>query len=184
MSDDTSLEGMSATQRDELAQLAVELSNDPKTRPVFLRLTKHKRPGTSIPELELEDRLAAAVNPLREQITKLTGQNETMAAERNVQGARAAAQRDLKLSNDELEAVENFMVSQHKEGNAFTYEAAHEFLNLQRQTAQPSAPSYKFSAPVLPDKEEMKKSGGFRQHFRNLAHTVVDDLRAGRVKLS
>ena len=50
-----SLEDLSLEQRDELALLAKQLADNPKTRKELLRLTKEVRPDMSIPELEIED---------------------------------------------------------------------------------------------------------------------------------
>lgn len=178
-----SLEGMDPATRDDLARLATELANDPKTRPVFLRLTQHKRPGTVIPELALEDRVASALKPVLEKVSKLEGERATQDAARNVADRRAEARDKLGLDKTEFEALETFMVEQHKSGNAFTHETAHEFLQMRQKTAEPTAPSYRFAAPQLPNKDEMKKHGGFRGFFRSEAHKAVDDIRAGRVKV-
>ncbi len=49
-----SLEDLSYEARDELALLARQLAENPKTRKAFLRLTKEAKPDMPIPELEIE----------------------------------------------------------------------------------------------------------------------------------
>lgn len=57
------LEGKSTEEIEALAQLADSVLSNPKTRGVFQRTLKAANPSLSIPELELEDRVAAAVKP-------------------------------------------------------------------------------------------------------------------------
>ena len=51
-----SLEDLSYEARDELALLARQLAENPKTRKAFLRLTKEAKPDMPIPELEIPRR--------------------------------------------------------------------------------------------------------------------------------
>ena len=57
-----SLEDMSFEQRDQMALLMRELSDNPSTRKEMLRLTKKIKPELVIPELEIEDRTTHAVS--------------------------------------------------------------------------------------------------------------------------
>jgi len=50
-----SLENLSLEARDELAQLAQTLAENPDTRKEFLRMTKRVKPDLPIPELDIED---------------------------------------------------------------------------------------------------------------------------------
>ena len=59
----TNINNLSDEMRDELAQLAIALSNNKKTRKGFLGLVKEAAPDTPIPEIDganaLEERLSA-----------------------------------------------------------------------------------------------------------------------------
>lgn len=50
-----SLENLSLEARDELAQLAKTMAEDPKTREDFLRLTQRVKPDMQIPEIQIKD---------------------------------------------------------------------------------------------------------------------------------
>ena len=50
-----SLENLSLEARDELAQLAQTMAEDPKTREDFLRLTQRVKPDMQIPEIQIKD---------------------------------------------------------------------------------------------------------------------------------
>lgn len=71
-----SLEGKSPEEIEALAQLADSALSNSKTRGVFQRILKAVNPNLSIPEVELEDRLAAAVKPHAEAVQKLTQERE------------------------------------------------------------------------------------------------------------
>ena len=45
----------------ELANLALAMSSNPKTRKAFLKLTKEVNPNTPIPEIDVEDQITARV---------------------------------------------------------------------------------------------------------------------------
>lgn len=59
-----SLEGKSQDEVASLAALSNALLADPKTRTAFQRLVKTVNPKLSLPEVELEDRVAAAIKPV------------------------------------------------------------------------------------------------------------------------
>ena len=52
----SSLEDVSPQQRDQLALLSKNLSDDPSTRKEFLKLAKRINPDLVVPEIEIEER--------------------------------------------------------------------------------------------------------------------------------
>lgn len=69
------LEGKTTEEIEALAQLADSVLSNPKTRGVFQRTLKTANPSLSIPELELEDRVAAAVKPHIDKVATLEATN-------------------------------------------------------------------------------------------------------------
>ncbi len=91
-----SLEDLSYEARDELALLARQLAENPKTRKAFLRLTKEAKPDMPIPELEIEDSTNYAVQKANDRVAHLEARiqqkdvkdwnNELTLEEKNVIG--------------------------------------------------------------------------------------------------
>jgi hypothetical protein len=71
-----SLEGKSQQEVAALAALSDSLLADPKTRGQFQRLVKVAKPGVSLPEIELEDKVAAAIRPLQDTNAQLVAEAE------------------------------------------------------------------------------------------------------------
>jgi hypothetical protein len=77
------LEGKSAEEVQALATLADSIASNPKTRTAFQRLLKQANPEISIPEIEIEDRIASVTKPYVEKLEKLEArdaQAESQAA--------------------------------------------------------------------------------------------------------
>lgn len=70
-----SLEGKSPEEIEALAVLADSALSNPNTRGIFQRVLKKANPNLSIPELELEDRVAAAVKPHIDKVANLEATN-------------------------------------------------------------------------------------------------------------
>ena len=61
-----SLEDISFEARDQLAELAKTLADNPKTREHFLRLAKYVKPDLPTPELDIKDNTNNAINEIRQ----------------------------------------------------------------------------------------------------------------------
>ena len=69
----SSLEDLTPEARDELAQLARELADNPSTREDFLRLTKKARPSLTIDAIDIKDEVAARLEQANERVNALEG---------------------------------------------------------------------------------------------------------------
>lgn len=78
-----SLEGKSPEEIEALAALADSVMSNPKTRLPFQRALKQANPHISVPELEIEDRIAAVAKPHIDKVAEL----EAREAQRNAQSA-------------------------------------------------------------------------------------------------
>ena len=72
-----SLEDMSFEQRDQMALLMRELSDNPETRKEILRLTRKVKPGLIIPELDIEDHTSSAVSKVHQELEQRSA-NKTL----------------------------------------------------------------------------------------------------------
>src|SRR5258708_25969045 len=77
-----SLEGKSTEEIASLAEVADELLNDPKYAMPFKRLVKAQNPKRSIPDVELEQRVAAELQPRDKKIEDLEKDKALNAAEK------------------------------------------------------------------------------------------------------
>ena len=68
-----SLENLSLEARDELAQLAQTMAEDPKTREDFLRLTQRVKHDMQIPEIQINDMT-------RNELAQMRQENEALQA--------------------------------------------------------------------------------------------------------
>lgn len=162
----------------ELARLARALANNPETRMTFLRMTKKIDPATPIPELDVLDRVQGAVKPHLEKLEAL----EKKLLEKEVMekvSAKRNALRESGHTQADIDAIEKIMVEKQIPDHA----TAAEFFKMQRQVAQPT-PAHLQVTRLPVDKAAIKEAGGIRKWGQNEAHTAIDDLRAGRVRLN
>lgn len=180
MSDENSLENqLTDDELKSMGKLYAQMVNDPKTRMHTLRATKIISPNTPIPELDVFDRVGAAVKPHIDKVDALEKKFIEKDAENNVLRKREELY-DLGHSKAEVEAIEKLML----EKRIPDHKTAAEFYKLQAQSA-PVTPASYVHRPTLPiDKDAAKKAGGFKNFFLQDAHSAVDDLRSGKIKLN
>ena len=134
-----SLEDKSYEERDELARLALQLSNDPKTRPDFMRLTRQVRPDVAMPELEIEERVNTAFNSAQQKIASLEAKLAERDAVDNLESRRKSLlEKGLVQSRSEVQEVEKLML----EKGITNHEAAAEHYKYMQQAAVPTPSGY------------------------------------------
>lgn len=177
----TSLEDFSQDEVNAMGQLYAKLSKDPATRETILRATKKIAPETSIPEIDVLDRVAAATKPYIDKLTKLESDGLKAAQEKALDDARRSL-RAAGHSDEEVAEIEKLMLAEKKEGNILTHKKAAEFFKLQKQTATP-APSTIRQTQMPVGKDAVKKAGGIRRWGAMEAESAIRDLRSGAIKL-
>ena len=106
-----SLEDLSYEARDELALLARQLAENPKTRKAFLRLTKEAKPDMPIPELEIEDSTNYAVQKANDRVAHLEARLQQRDAMEELNKRRSKLKEKGLVENDEqVEEVEKMML--------------------------------------------------------------------------
>jgi hypothetical protein len=134
-----SLEDLSLEQRDELAQLARTLAENPETRKDFLRLTKKAKPDLPIPELEIEEVTRTAVSAAEKRVQDLEAKIKERDAMEDLQRRRnALMKKGLIQSESDVEEVEKVML----EKGITNHEAAAEYWQWMRQAAAPTPTGY------------------------------------------
>lgn len=174
-----SLEDFTPEELANMGRLYGQLVKNPKTRDMTLRATKAISPETSIPEIDVLDKVAHAMTPHLKNIEKLTADNLKLQVERNIEAKRASLRED-GYTKDEIEAVEKLMV----EKQIPDYKTAGEFFRLQAKAA-PTTPANWSNPTRLPiDKDKTKAAGGYKKFFLQDAHQAIDDIRSGKIKLN
>lgn len=176
MADDT-LETVSESDR-QLAKLAKELAEDPKTRKSFLKLIKDKNPNQVIPELDTEAAIQTFAKPYLDQLATL--QKERLADKVELQiEKRRMELRGQGFNDDDVKAIEELMVKEQIPN----YNTAAKFYKHERTAAAPTPAMTSLVNKSPVDKKAMKDAGGIKNWARGEAGKAIDDLKAGRVKL-
>ena len=84
-----SLEDLSFEQRDQMAALMRELSDNPQTRKDVLRLTKKIKPDLVIPELEIEDKTTSYIEKLEAKLSEREAKDREQEALRDLESRRS-----------------------------------------------------------------------------------------------
>ena len=138
-----SLEDVSYEQRDQLAALMRELSDNPATRKEVLRLTKKIKPDLVIPELEIEETTNNAVSESRKELEAIKAKLAEKEALEDLEKRRNALMRKgVVRSEEEIEEVEKVML----EKGITNHDTAADYWEWMKQTAAPTPTGYNPSA--------------------------------------
>jgi hypothetical protein len=138
-----SLEDLSFDQRDQMAALMRELSDNPSTRKEILRLTKKVKPDLVIPELDIEDKTTSYIEKLENRLAERDAKDREQEAMRDLESRRARLmKKGLVQDESEVEEVEKVML----EKGITNHEAAAEYWQWMKQSAAPTPSGYNPSA--------------------------------------
>lgn len=138
-----SLEDMSFEQRDQLALLMRELSDNPATRKDVLRLTKQIKPDLVIPELDIENTTKSYVDKLEQRLMERDAKDREQDAVRDLEARRnKLMKKGLVQSEDDIHEVEKVML----EKGITNHESAAEYWQWMKQSATPTPTGYNPSA--------------------------------------
>jgi hypothetical protein len=167
-----SLENLSLEARDELAQLAQTLAENPDTRKDFLRMTKRVKPDLPIPELDIEDYTNRAVNRSEDRVQALEAKLRERDAIEELQKRRQSLMRKGLIANEsEVNDVEKIML----ERGITNHETAAEYHQWMKQAAVPTSTGYNPSAVKQFDLNKYWKNPAAAA--RNEAMNALNDLR-------
>ena len=127
-----SLENLSLEQRDELALLMKELSENPNTRKDALRLTKKLRPDLPVPELEIEDYTEKRVSQAHDRVAELERKLAEKDAQADLQSRRdSLIKKGLIDSENDIAEIEKVML----ENKIADHETAAQYWQWMKQAA-------------------------------------------------
>ena len=162
-----SLEDMSFEQRDQMALLMRELSDNPETRKEILRLTRKVKPGLVIPELDIEDHTHTAVSAANRRVEDLEAKIREKEAIEDLNKRRMnLIKKGLIQNESEIEQVEKIMLDK----GITNHESAAEYWDWMKQSAVPTPTGYNPSAvskfdlgkyyknPVMAARDEASKA--------------------------
>ncbi|MEI8286086.1 MAG: hypothetical protein WCG15_02170 [Actinomycetes bacterium] len=162
-----SLEDMSFEQRDQMALLMRELSDNPETRKEILRLTRKVKPGLIIPELDIEDHTQNAVSAANKRVEGLEAKIREKEAMEDLNKRRMnLIKKGLIQNESEIEQVEKIMLDK----GITNHESAAEYWDWMKQSAVPTPTGYNPSAvakfdlgkyyknPVMAARDEASKA--------------------------
>ena len=140
-----------------------------KTRMKALRVFKEASPDTILHEVDTEDRIAAALNPLQEENKKLREDLDKRTTTELLEKKRAA----IAAKGLDVSAVEKIMV----ERGIQNHETAAEFLAMNSRPAAPATATWDRSATV-PSNDGLKKNPA--AWAREEASKVITELQAAK----
>jgi 5'-3' exonuclease len=180
-----SLEGKTPEELANLAALADDVLSNPETATVFQRLIKKNNPKVSMPLIELEDKVAGALQNQNKQIEELTKEKQLNDAERTT-NALYEALRDASLVTTRASFSE--LVKYASEKGFMTTESglrlAAQHRAAEQEAAEPTPPTG--GAPGFELNAEGELSKSFMKDPKGTARTVaakaMDELRRLREK--
>ena len=130
-----SLEDISFEARDQLAELAKTLADNPKTREHFLRLAKYVKPDLPTPELDIKDNTNNAINEIRKENEALKNKiAEKDAMESLDKKRQSLIKKGLAKSDEDIEQIEKVML----DNKIADHEAAAKYWEYMRQSEAPT----------------------------------------------
>jgi len=171
----SSLEDVSIQQRDQLALLSKNLSDDPSTRKDFLRLAKRINPDLVVPELEIEDRTNKVLETIQKENEELRNSLKDRERREDLDKKRQSLIKNGLASNDEdVAAIEKVMLEKHIPD----HETGAQYWNWMKQAAVPTPTGYNPSAIAKFDLSKYMKNP--TMGAREEASKALQDLRSMR----
>jgi hypothetical protein len=130
------LEDLTPEVKDELAQLARDLSENPETRETFLRMTKKVRPNVTIDAIDLKDEVSKVVEESNKRVEILENRlREKEAVEDLERRRRTLMSKGKAKSDEEIAEIEKVML----EKGITDHETAADYHAWMKQAAKPTA---------------------------------------------
>ena len=158
--------------KEELAELALKLSGNPKTRKAFLKLTKEVNPNTPIPEIDVENEIEARVNAVREESAKEIKALKDERMKDKFEEQRLAAKQEHGLDDAQMKQMEEMMTKGELPAD---YNWAPKLFKQQIEPVGSTSYSAEYGPLAMPSAEGLMEN----EHRWSLseAHRTVDELR-------
>lgn len=191
-----SLEDLSIEQLRQLAgkaqeyeaahKLVNELGKDPEVRTYIQRHMKKKYPNVSMPEIEAEDRLMAALEVEKKEREKLAAKLAEDNARANIEKERARVKTKYGLTDEDMLGVEKLMVrtEENPEHIPF-YDAAARVFVASRTPSTPTPASWSPPTYTMPESKTWGKGIGNPAVLNRIAmdeaYRAFGEVKGGKV---
>lgn len=178
----TKLDNISEETRDELAALALRLSNNQATRKGFLGLVKTAAPETPIPELDVDAQIQAALSKEREARENIQKEFSDFKLNNDLAAKKQSVREQFGLSDEDMSKMETMMQEQKLPAD-YTWAA-----KLYKAETTPTEPTNYGSSGYGPfdltRNAQAKEFEGLLDDTDNwasrTAHSMIDEMRRGR----
>lgn len=174
----TNLSYLNDETRDELAQLALGLANNGKTRKQFLGLVKTAKPETPIPELDAQEAFHAELAKRDEAFEKFKREQEEKEYRAALEAKKSTARDKYGLDDEAMKKIDEMIAKKELPAD---YEWAARLYKDQAQAAEPTSYGSSGYGPV--DVEGFAK--GFEglmddsdNWSRRTAHDMIESMKA------
>lgn len=177
-----SLEGKSPEEIAALAELSDSLLGNSATRTPFQRLLKTANPRINLPELEVEDRVTAAVKPTVDAVQKLNDERDRDAADRAAHGVYEEL-KDERVVGTKKEFSELVAYANDKgfrTDNAGLRRAA-EYRSAEASMAEPTP--MPGAIPALTGEKTKEWFKDPKGTAAREAHAALEEIRKGKLRL-
>lgn len=191
-----SLEELSLEQLRELASraqhyepsfnLVQQIARDPEARNMFQRYLKKKNPALSIPEIDGEDRMRAALDEEKKERQKLEAKIREDEARGRLEADRKRVKDKYHLTDEDLRGVEKLMIPAEDNPEPIPYyDAAAKLYLAAREPSIPTPGSFAPPLYSMPDNKTWGKGIGNPTRLNQIAmeeaYRALNEVRGGKV---
>lgn len=191
-----SLEDLSVDQLRELAgkaqhyepsfNLVQQIARDPEARNMFQRYLKKKNPNLSIPEIDGEDRMRAALEEEKKAREALELKIQQEEIKNRLEAERKRVMEKYRLTDEDIKNVEKLMVRSDENPEPVPYYDSAARLYMQaREPSVPSPASYSPPLYSMPEKEVWGKGIGNPAELNRIAqreaYRALGEIKGGKV---
>lgn len=166
------LDHLSEDTRDQLAQLALNLSANPKTRKSFLGIVKEHAPNTPIPELDSANEFRGELDKRDKELSELKNELATFKATQNLSALKNGVMEKHSLSASDIGKMEEMMTKKELPAD---YEFAARLYKQQIEPVGSTAYAGDFGPVSMPNDEGLMENES--NWSLRTAHSIIDDMR-------
>ena len=158
--------------KEELAELMLKMSSNPKTRKQLLKLTKEVNPNTPIPEIDVESEIDARVKAVKDESDKKFQELADERMKEKLESQRSKAMQKYGLDDAQMKKMEEMMTKGELPAD---YNWAPQLFSQQIEPVGSTSYTLEYGPISMPSGEGLMEN----EHNWSVkeAHTIVDELR-------
>ena len=157
----------------ELAELALKLSSNPKTRKAFLKLTKEAYPDTPIPEIDVDSQIEERVSAVKKEADERIKKIEDDRLQERLIAQRQSTMREHGLDETQMKSMEEMITKGELPAD---YKWAGKLFKQQIEPVGSTSYTQEYGPLAMPSAEGLMENES--RWSVTEAHKVVDELRA------